>query len=90
MSKKIPINEDGIGNCCPKCGSLKVSIIYQFVHQVEFDLKTGKEQFRDTRGNRIYNPSIRHRALLYECSKHETNMWFYMCRRCDWISEPFI
>lgn len=89
MAEKIPINEFGEGNCCPECGSLKVSIIYQFVHQVEFDLKSGKEIYKDTNGNRIYKPSTRHLATLYECSKHESNMWLYKCRKCGWISKAF-
>lgn len=88
--KKMPIDEYGEGNCCPNCGSVKISVYYQYAMEVEEDLKTGREIIRDANGKRISNPSNRLLARLYKISQFEAQMWIYGCRRCGWRSEAFV
>ena len=88
--KKIPIDENGDGNCCPKCGSIKISRHDQCPIYVEVDLNSGKEIFRNNEGKRIYNPSNKMLAMLYRVAQIETQCWLYKCRKCGWESEMFI
>lgn len=87
---KTPIDKDGKGNCCPKCGSKKVSINIQYPLLVENDLNTGKEiLYHVSTGKRLYNPPTRELALRYKLSKSDAQCWSYKCRKCDWVSEMF-
>lgn len=90
MKLKIPIDEYGEGNCCPKCGSMKISVYYQYPLEVEEDLNTGKEIFRDSDGKRIYNLSNRTLARLYKLSQIDAQMEIFSCRKCGWKSEAFV
>lgn len=88
---KTPIDKNGKGNCCPKCGSKKVSVHMQYPLFVEEDLNTGKEILHDlSTGKRLYNPTIRELALRYKLAKSDAQCWSYKCRKCDWASEMFI
>lgn len=87
--EKIPIDECGDGNCCPVCGSLKISKQVQYPLYVEEDLNSGKEIIRDCNGKRISKPSNRLLARLYRSSQMDSVMWVFHCRKCGWISESF-
>ena len=76
-------------NRCPKCGSKRIIENIQYPMETEFDLRTGKEIFRDYTGKRIYKPSNRLLALRYLSSQVDAQCWFYVCSKCGWISELF-
>lgn len=91
--EKIPIDEYGEGNCCPECGSTRIDIDYQFPLYVSKDLKTGRERFYGYESGKkvyIYKPSDRRLAARYKSSQMDAQMWNYRCRKCGWISEPFV
>lgn len=87
--EKISINEFGDGNCCPVCGSLKMSKFIQYPLYVEEDNKTGKEIIRDVHGKRINRPSNRLLANLYRSAQRDSQTWCFVCRKCGWTSESF-
>lgn len=89
MTAKQPIDEYGEGNCCPKCGSVKISIISQFPIIVEKDLKTGNEIIRNKAGERI-KQSNRLLARIYKKAQYDAQCWNYECRKCGWLSEMFV
>lgn len=76
-------------NRCPKCGSKRIIENIQYPMETEFDLRTGKEIFRDYTGKRIYKPSNRLLALRYLSSQVDAQCWLYECSKCGWISELF-
>lgn len=86
---KIPINKHGEGNCCPKCGSVKITMSAQYPLSVEIDLKTGKQLLYDRDGKRVVKPSNRLLAHLYRCAQMDAQLWVYSCRKCGWVSETF-
>lgn len=88
-SKKIPLNEYGEGNCCPKCGSSKIDVHHQFPLEVYYDLTTGKERFY-IEDELKRNPSNRDMARRYKQSQQESQVWYFECRKCDWVSKPFV
>jgi hypothetical protein len=89
--ERIPVDDCGEGNCCPICGSFKISRIEQFPLEVTFDLNTKKLMVNDFRGKRIYKPSNRHLALLFRSGiNNESQVTLLKCRKCDWQSEPLV
>lgn len=86
---KKQIDEYGEGNCCPKCGSSKITKHVQYALQVEEDLNTGKEIVYDFNGERTYNPSNRLLAAKYKRGRSESQCWSYECRKCGWVSGMF-
>ena len=89
---KAPINEYGEGNCCPECGSVRLSILHTVPVEYEVDLKSGKEIIRDIYGNRVSDPSNQ----LLACKRNvmlrsagESILWYIRCRKCGWKSEIF-
>ena len=89
-TERIPIDEFGDGNCCPVCGSVKISRNLQFPLYVEEDLQTGKQIIRDDSGKRIYKPSDRLLARLYRASQMDAQMWVFSCRKCGWLSDSIV
>lgn len=88
MTVKIPLNEYGEGNCCPKCGSKKVSIHCQYPLFVKRDINTRKEIITDAEGNslKISNKLL---ARIYRQSQSDAQCWHYQCRKCKWTSGMF-
>lgn len=87
--EKIPIDKNGEGNCCPKCGSTKINVHHQFPLEVYYDLKTGKERFY--RGDELVKrPSNRDMAERYKEAQCDSQVWYFECRSCDWVSEGFV
>lgn len=89
---KIPIDEYGIGNCCPICGSMKIDEYIQFPLYVRKDKKTGKERFYIYKnGEKVYvpKPSNKMIANRYNNSQMDAQLWNYECRKCGWVSEGF-
>ncbi len=86
---KQPLDENGEGNCCPECGSLKISVNYQFPLFVEMDLNSRNEIFKDADGKRIKQTN-RLLARRYKNSQLDAQCWNYECRKCGWISEMFV
>lgn len=90
MKKKVPVNQFGSGNCCPECGSTKISAFYQYPMIVEEDLNTGNEIFRDEQGKRIYNVTNKLLAHRYKSAQFVgAESCTYKCRKCGWISETY-
>ena len=90
MVNKIPIDEYGKGNCCPNCGSIRISVMYQYPLLVEEDLKTGKEIIKDSQTGKRIKPTNRILAHRYKLSQSDAQMWQFKCRKCDWESETFV
>lgn len=89
MSKKVPITRLYEGNCCPKCGSSKVVLYMQFPLIAKFDMN-GRVIITDYKGKRIYKPSNRKKAALYEQALgSEFQCANYECTKCGWISEMY-
>lgn len=84
--KKIPIDESGKGNCCPECGSFRISADEQYSFCAEKDLSTGKEIFRDDSGKRI-RPTNKLLAEKYQYERMGCQCIVYRCRKCGWISD---
>ena len=92
MTNKIPINEIGGGNCCPLCGSIKISEIHTIPVEVEVDRKTRKTIYRRL-GKIEYRPSNRMLAARYMRlleTGGEDICWYFSCRKCGWKSELFV
>lgn len=76
-------------NRCPKCGSKRIVETDQYPMHVEYDLKTGKEIFRDDKGKRIYKPSNSLIASYWKAMQFDAQCWWYECSKCGWRSELF-
>lgn len=87
--EKQPIDKYGDGNCCPVCGSTRIDVCHQFPLYVNYDLKTGRERFYE--GDKLVSrPSNKALAMRYKSSQIDSQMWQYICRKCNWKSEPFV
>lgn len=87
--KKIPITGFEEGNCCPECGSTKVSLFVQYSVLLEFDLK-GKQIIKQG-GKRVYRPSNQLLAAYYNCvSCNAMQCANYLCNKCGWESELYV
>lgn len=64
MTKKTPITGLEEGNCCPECGSSKVTLYMQYPMIIELDMK-GKLIIRDHKGKRMQKPSNKRISELY-------------------------
>lgn len=83
------INRYGEGNCCPNCGSKKITKLEQRNLQVEVNLATGKP-FKMVDG-KIRNMSNREKALAFDTADMAGGggCWAFECRKCGWKSETF-
>lgn len=86
--KKIPI-VDGEGNCCPECGSLKITVHEQRNLQVDINLITGKA-FKIKNG-KMKQLTNKEKAIGFDGadSVGGGGCWSYECRKCGWTSEVF-
>ena len=89
MTTKIPINEYGEGNCCPVCGSTRITIYEQRLLYVNVNLKTGKPFIM--RNGKMKQMSNRDKANDFDgASVAGGGCWNYCCRKCGWISGMFV
>ena len=77
-------------NRCPECGSKRIVEHSQYPLYVDYDVRTGKEIFKDfLTGKRIYRPSYQLMASYYKGSQFDAQCWCYECSKCGWRSELF-
>ena len=91
---KIPITGYGKGNCCPQCGSAKVTYIATARVEQEFDLNDKpiyKRYLRDGSCKRIYRPSNSFLASCFESAIYSDWQCIrYQCKKCGWTSDMFL
>lgn len=80
------LNDD---NTCPVCGCKKIVAHYQFPLYVDVDVRTGKNIYKDFDGKRIYNPSNKFLARLFNSAQMDAQFWNYECEKCGWISDAY-
>ncbi len=70
-------------------GSKRITENIQYPMETEFDLRTGKEIFRDYKGKRIYRPSNSLIASYWKGMQFDAQCCWYECSKCGWRSEIF-
>lgn len=85
MIEKFPLNESGEGNCCPKCGSLKIFKLLTCYIEKEIKLNTGKERYINPITKRPSKMSNRVKAWKY--SSADKVFFILKCDKCGWKSE---
>ena len=85
MKEKIPII-DGQGNCCPECGSLRITVHEQRNLYVDRNLSSGKAFIM--RNGKMSHMSNRDKALSFDCADMSSGggCFSYECRKCGWVS----
>lgn len=88
MKEKIPII-DGEGNCCPECGSLRITVHEQRNLFVDRNLSSGRV-FVIKKG-KMMNMTNRDKVIAFDCADMSRGggCWLYECRKCGWISEMY-
>lgn len=83
------INRYGEGNCCPNCGSRRITRHEQRNLQVDVNLSTEKP-IKMVDG-KIRNMSDREKALAFDTAYTAGGggCWAFECRKCGWRSETF-
>lgn len=86
--EKIAIT-DGVGNCCPACGSRRITRHEQRNLQVDVNLQTERE-FK-LQGEKIKRMTNRDKAHAFDNADIAGGggCWSYECRRCGWVSKMF-
>lgn len=86
--EKIAIT-DGVGNCCPVCGSKKITRHEQRNLRVDVNLQTGVE-FK-LQGGKIKRMTNRDKANAFDSADTAGGggCWDYECRQCGWVSAVF-
>lgn len=85
---KEPIDKYGNGNCCPECGSIRITMHMQAVVYRDIDLKSGKDII--VVDEKIKPTPQRIKVHRYDNATAEgVGTWSYECRNCGWESESF-
>lgn len=89
MTEKIPIDERGEGNCCPVCGSKRITRNEQRNLEVKVNLSTKKPV--SIRNGRIRPMTNREKAVAFDHADLAGGggYWSFECRKCGWNSELF-
>lgn len=89
MAERIPIDRYGEGNCCPECGSTRITEHQQRNLEVQINLAT-RRPFIMQKG-KMKALSNRDKARAFDIADMDGGggMWFFECRKCGWQSEVF-
>lgn len=89
MAEKIPIDDQGEGNCCPVCGSTRITRNEQRNLEVKVNLSTEKPF--SIRNGRIRPMTNREKAAAFDYADLAGGggCWSFECRKCGWHSELF-
>ena len=89
VGEKVPIDEHGEGNCCPECGSKKITRHQQRNLHVDVNLLTQKA-FTIQNG-KMRPLSARDKVCMFDNADMigGGGCWSFGCRKCGWISETF-
>ena len=89
MKEKIPIDEYGDGNCCPKCGSTKETRHEQRNIHVNINVQSGRQFI--LKCGKIKPLSMKDKADAFDSadSSGGGGCWSFECRKCGWKSETF-
>lgn len=89
MIEKVPIDDTREGNCCPVCGSIRITRNEQRNLQVSVNLSTEKPFCM--KNGRMKPLSNREKAFAFDHADmaNEGGCWSYECRKCGWHSDLF-
>jgi len=87
MTTKITIDENGEGNCCPHCSSIKIIKILTCFIVKYIRLETGKERYINPSTEKTQKMSNRIKARLYDSASSDKEYYSLKCEKCGWESE---
>ena len=74
VMEKVKIDDCGYGNCCPECGSVKIT------RHEQRNLE-GKMKYMSNRDKAIHFDNAD--------MSGGGGCWSYECRKCGWVSDTF-
>lgn len=89
VMEKVKIDDCGYGNCCPECGSVKITRHEQRNLEVNINVVT-KNPYIIHNGKMKYM-SNRDKAIHFDNADMSGGggCWSYECRKCGWVSDTF-
>lgn len=88
MKERTPII-DGHGNCCPECGSTRITVHEQRNLYIDRNLSSGKPFI--IRDGKVKPMSNRDKAIAFNCADMSSGAGCcsYECRKCGWSSKLY-